>query len=288
MPTTAIIGYGLLGSAIAEMLVAAGHRVSAYDIDATRRDAALACGVTAEASSQAVVASSDRILLSLPNSQITATVLTEIAPSLHAGAIILDTTTSDPEHAEAFAAQLERAGVSYLETNVGGSSDQVRRHDAIVICGGPPKAYSDCSEFLGLLFRRSFYVGTAGAANRMKLVLNLVLGLNRAVLAEGLGFAIANGIDPRTALEILRVGPAYSRVMDTKGSKMIDADFTAQAYLAQHLKDVHLILTLGETSGAKLPFSRLHREILETLEQAGYGREDNSAIIRAFLREPAD
>jgi 3-hydroxyisobutyrate dehydrogenase-like beta-hydroxyacid dehydrogenase len=218
----------------------------------------------------------------LPNSDITATVLAEIAALLQPGAIILDTTTSAPEHAEAFAAQLQQYGVSYLEANVGGSSDQVRRHDAIAICGGELNAYEQCSELLDLLFRRKFYVGACGSASRMKLVLNLVLGLNRAVLAEGLSFAIANGLDLAPALEILRAGPAFSRVMDTKGDKMIQADFSAQARLSQHLKDVRLILTQGGRLGAKLPFTELHRQILQALEEAGYGHEDNSVVIRAF------
>lgn len=279
---TAIIGYGLLGSALAHVLVSAGQRVHAYDPDKSRRNACESDGVIPALSAQAAAAASDRVILSLPNSDVTTTVLAEIASSLKPGTIVLDTTTSDPEHAEAFAAQLHRRGLSYLEVNVGGSSDQVRNHDAIGICAGAPESYSQCSDLLNLLFRRTFYVGVSGAASRMKLVLNLVLGLNRAILGEGLCFAMANGIDAEAAMEILRAGPAYSRVMDTKGEKMIKAEFSAQARLSQHLKDVRLILTQGGRLGAKLPFTELHRQILQALEEAGYGEEDNSAVIRAF------
>ena len=70
--------------------------------------------------------------------------------------------------------------------------------------------------------------------------------------------------------------------METKGGKMIAEDFQPQARLSQHLKDVRLILDAGGRSGAQLPFSQLHREILERLEQAGYGDADNSAVIKAF------
>jgi 2-hydroxy-3-oxopropionate reductase len=76
----------------------------------------------------------------------------------------------------------------------------------------------------------------------MKLVVNLVLGLNRAVLAEGLAFSRACGFDPNDALRILAAGPAYSRAMDMKGRKMLDEEFSPQARLSQHLKDVRLIL----------------------------------------------
>ena len=118
----------------------------------------------------------------------------------------------------------------------------------------------------------------------MKLVLNLVLGLNRAVLAEGLEFARASGIDPAVALEILKSGPAYSRAMEAKGEKMLTGDFEPEARLSQHLKDVRLILAYGEKLGAKLPLSALHRELLEAAETAGFGGADNSAIIKAFQK----
>jgi 3-hydroxyisobutyrate dehydrogenase-like beta-hydroxyacid dehydrogenase len=116
----------------------------------------------------------------------------------------------------------------------------------------------------------------------MKLVLNLVLGLNRAVLAEGLAFARACGVDPALALEVLRDGPAYSRVMDTKGEKMLSGDFTPQARLAQHLKDVRLILEAASLRDVKTPFSDLHHDILQALADAGCGELDNSAIIRWY------
>jgi 3-hydroxyisobutyrate dehydrogenase-like beta-hydroxyacid dehydrogenase len=114
------------------------------------------------------------------------------------------------------------------------------------------------------------------------LVFNLVLGLNRAVLAEGLVFAEKSGIKLENALAVLRQGAAYSRVMDTKGSKMIEGRFEPQARLSQHLKDVRHILEEGASTGAPLPLSELHAKLLKEVEDAGYGAEDNSAIIRWF------
>jgi 3-hydroxyisobutyrate dehydrogenase-like beta-hydroxyacid dehydrogenase len=116
----------------------------------------------------------------------------------------------------------------------------------------------------------------------MKLVVNLVLGLNRAVLAEGLSLARACGLDLPETLRVLRAGAAYSRVMDSKGPKMIAGEFQPQARLSQHLKDVRLILAEAERAGALVPLSRLHRDLLEAVEAGGWGEEDNAAVIRAF------
>ena len=116
----------------------------------------------------------------------------------------------------------------------------------------------------------------------MKLVANLALGLNRAVLAEALGFAQHYGISPTDALEVLKAGAAYSRVMDDKGEKMLHHDFTVEAKLSQHLKDVRLILAAAAAHGGKVPLSQVHRELLQRLEAAGYGEMDNSAIVMAY------
>jgi 3-hydroxyisobutyrate dehydrogenase-like beta-hydroxyacid dehydrogenase len=115
----------------------------------------------------------------------------------------------------------------------------------------------------------------------MKLVTNLVLGLNRAALAEGLVYAASQGISPSAALEVLRGSPAYSRQMDTKGSKMLASDYTVQARLTQHLKDVRLILETAAQSGLSLTLTAAHQQLLERAEILGFGAADNSAVIEA-------
>ena len=116
----------------------------------------------------------------------------------------------------------------------------------------------------------------------MKLVTNLVLGLNRAVLAEGLVFAKAAGLTMEEAFEVLINSPAYSRTMDAKGPKMVQGEFTPQARLSQHIKDVRLMLEEAARGGTSLPFSAVHLELLEQAEAAGLGELDNSAIIRVI------
>ena len=116
----------------------------------------------------------------------------------------------------------------------------------------------------------------------MKLVVNLVLGLNRAVLAEGLTFAESFGVDPVQALEVLRAGLSYSRVMDTKGQKMLQRNFAVEAKLSQHHKDVRLILDSAQRLQLDLPLSRVHDQLLAVAEAAGFGDADNSAVIMAL------
>jgi 3-hydroxyisobutyrate dehydrogenase-like beta-hydroxyacid dehydrogenase len=152
------------------------------------------------------------------------------------------------------------------------------------MAGGEAEAFAECRPLFDSFAREVFHVGPCGAGATMKLIVNLVLGLNRAALAEGLAFARSLGVDLAETLKVLRAGPAWSRAMDVKGQKMIAGDFEPQARLSQHLKDVRLILAAGRASGAKLPLSELHRQLLESVEQQGLGGADNSAIIKAFER----
>ena len=277
-----MIGLGLLGTAIADGLLRAGYDIVGFDLSAERRQELAAAGGRAADGARAVAETCDVLVLSLPDSAVVARVVGEMEPALRAEHLIIDTTTGDPRDAEAIGARLAERGVRYVDATIAGSSVQVREGQAVVMAGGQRDAYSQAREILATFATELFHVGPWGAGSRMKLVVNLVLGLNRAVLAEGITLARALDLDPGTALAILRSSAAYSKVMDTKGPKMLSADFSPQARLSQHLKDVRLMLEAAERTGTELPLSLLHRQLLERAEAAGYGDADNSAIIRAF------
>lgn len=276
------IGLGLLGGAMTQRLCEAGWQVVGYDLDAARRhELAAAGGIVAE-SPREVVARCQRVLLSLPTSDIVASVLSDVAAELREGQIVIDTTTGDPQCSERQASELALREVAYLDATVAGSSVEARRGAVVLICGGDGRAFEACGDLFAALAERFFHVGGPGAGARTKLAVNLVLGLNRAALAEGLSLARRLGLNAAATLDVLRSGAAYSRAMDVKGPKMLAGEFSPQARLSQHLKDVRLILAAGERVAAKLPLSTLHRQLLEDLEAQGLGDRDNSAIIKAF------
>lgn len=271
-----MIGLGLLGSALADRFEQDGFAVTGYDADASRcRGAQSAADIAQQCRT---------IVLSLPTSAIASRVI-EALP-LSPGTLVIDTTTGEPAEMEAMAHRLGTAGVRYLDATVGGSSRVVSKGDAIVMVGGDASDYEAALPLLRCFARQTFHLGPCGAGARMKLAMNLVLGLNRAVLAEGLTFARALGVDPAVALEVLKAGPAYSRAMDAKGEKMLAADFTPEARLSQHLKDVRIILQEAAARQAPVPLSTVHRDLLAHAEALGFGQADNCAVIRAYDEAP--
>ena len=282
-----LIGIGLLGSALVERLLAGGFGVTGFDLDAGRREAFRRSGGMPSEEAAAVFARCRRIVLCLPSHREVAAVLREVADSLVAGTIVIDTTTGDPTSSESIARELAALGMNYLDATVSGSSAQVRDGAAVMMVGGAAEAFAACTDLFGCLGGETFHTGGPGTGAKMKLVTNVVLGLNRAALAEGLALARGLDLDVAQALTIMRHGPAYSRVMDRKGEKMLHGEFTPEARLSQHLKDVRLILEQGHAAGLPMPFSVAHRRVLESAEAAGLGALDNSAIIQVLqLRQP--
>ena len=278
-----MIGLGLLGSALVERMLRAGHDVCGYDLSAERVAEHLARGGRG-AESADKIAAMQRIVLCLPDSNIVAQVVNVLRPHLSAGTLLIDATTGDPEATATLAQQLAEQGIGYVDATIGGSSQQVREGTVVVIAGGHADAFAAARELLDTWGKAVFHVGPAGSGARMKLVLNLAIGLQRAVLAEALALAQACGIDPTAALAILRASPAYATCMDTKGPKMLAGDFTPQARLAQHAKDVALIRALAARHGADVPLTSTHEEILQRAIALGWGDADNSAVLCAYLR----
>ncbi len=280
-----LIGLGLLGKALAQRLIDGGYRVCGYDIDEGAREAAGSLGVAVLSSPEAVATCCTSILLSLPHSEVRSELLfgdSNWAASLTEGTLLLDTTTGRAEDLERDAERLRALDVYLIDVCVLASSAQVGNKDAVLLVGDSEGRAVGYAPIIQCFARRIFYLGKPGDGCRMKLVANQVVGLHRLVLAEALGLADHVGLDPEVTLAVLQSGLAASAVMATKGRKMLDRDFEPVARVAQHAKDVDLILELGDQSGAKLPLSRLHQEILQGLIQDGFGGEDNSAVIRAF------
>ena len=273
-----VIGLGLLGTALCERLLAAEYPVFVYNRTREKADPLIARG--AQWSDNPLL-QCDRVVVSLFTTDIVEKVLDELKSGLRPGQVFVDTTTGDPEQTTALGQRLAVQGIHYLETPIAASSEQTRQGDALAIVAGPEEAFLACHDLFDCLAGKTHYVGHWGSAAKMKLVNNLVLGLNRVALAEGLLFAEAIGIPMQSALDVLKNGNAYSVVMDVKGQKMVEGDFSTQAKLSQHSKDVRLMLTEADRAGIALPMSKLHLQLLEQAESIGLGELDNSAIIQA-------
>jgi 3-hydroxyisobutyrate dehydrogenase-like beta-hydroxyacid dehydrogenase len=285
--TIGLVGLGLVGTAIAERLLAENFNVIGFDIESAKRKHIEKLGAKVVKNPAQVAEQTDLIILSLPNTEVVLKVVEGpdgILESKRLPKYIIDTTTGDPDETAALAQRLKEKEIHFLDAPFSGSSRQVRDKEITFMVGGERRAYEKCRDIFQTLGTNIFYLGDSGNGSKAKLASNLILGLNRLALAEGLVFASRLGLDPKVFLELLKVSPAYSATMDTKGKKMLERDFTTEARLRQHHKDVSIMLKYSEKLGQELPLSRMHLDVLKKAIEAGDGDLDNSAVIREIER----
>ncbi len=282
-----LVGIGLVGTALGERLLGRGFGVIGFDIDPSKCRRLEALGGQAAGGPADVAAECRRVFLSLMTTEIVREVVEAPGGLMHAATppkYIIDTTTGDPDQTAELAGRLARRGVHFLDATISGSSGQVRGRQAVFLVGGAPEAFHACGDLFDAVTEKAFHVGPSGCGCKAKLASNLILGLNRAALAEGLVFAEKLGLEPAPFLALLKASPAYSAAMDVKGERMLTGDFAPVSRIAQHHKDVSIILEYAERLGQELPLSRAHAELLRTCIEAGDGELDNAAVIREIRR----
>jgi 3-hydroxyisobutyrate dehydrogenase-like beta-hydroxyacid dehydrogenase len=283
-----IIGLGLVGNAIAGRLLASGHAVYGYDIADAACSNAKSKGVQIQASAAEVAAHTQTLLLCLMTSEDRRSLLwgdQNMAAAIQPDTFILDVSTSRPEDIVEDGERLAPIKVRLIDVCLSGSSEVIANGQALALIGDAEENAS-YRDMLRVFTKAQYFFGKPGEGNRMKLIVNMAFGLNRLVLAETLGMAAKAGFDLNTVLEVLKSGETYSACMDAKGPKMITGNYEPPAAkLAQHAKDVGLILELAHALGARTPVSALHAQLLQELVKAGVGNLDNAAIFKAFEKE---
>lgn len=282
-----IIGLGLMGEVFALRLLEAGFPVAGFDIDpAKRQRLAKIGGHPAGTIAELAKPSRCTIIAVFSTAQVVDVVENHLLPALGEGSqqIVMVMSTCDPDEVAALAARVLPRGIRYLDVPVSGTSDQVRRGEGVALIGGDPAVAAEMAPVLDALFARRFHVGKIGDGGRAKLAVNLILGLNRLALAEGLVFAERLGLDPAAFLEVAKGSASYSQVMETKGLKMVHGDFSPEGRVKQTLKDAQLILDQAAAAGQTLSALQVHADVLAACAQAGEAELDNSAIIKEIRR----
>jgi 3-hydroxyisobutyrate dehydrogenase-like beta-hydroxyacid dehydrogenase len=277
-----LVGFGLMGEVYASRLVAAGSAVTAYDVDAAKAGRMAQIGVRA-ATLADIARDCEPIVLAVFSTDQVEDVVERALLPIAAGKIVICTSTCDPDRIAALGERVA-GSLRFLEVPVSGTSAQVRAGDGLGLIGGDANTADDVAPVLDALFPRRFHIGGIGDGGRAKLAINLILGLHRLALAEGLVFASRLGLDPAAFLKVARASAAESQVMGTKGPKMIAGDFAPEGRVRQTLKDVHLMLDQAAKLGQQLPLLAINAEVLQACVDHGEADLDNSIVIEEIRR----
>ena len=278
-----ILGLGLIGSAVASRLTPAGVRVRGFDPDAKSMAKLETLG--GSPGTRDDVWQCDVVVSAVFNTEQLAAELANAPPG--DGRALVTVSTNDPDAMPALAEGAFGKGYELVEAPISGTSADLANGEAMLIVAGQAETAERLAPLFEALARAHYHVGNIGNGNRAKLAINLILGLSRAAVAEGLVFAKAIGLEPADFLELALDSAATSKVMASKGPKMAARDFAALGRIAQSAKDFHLIRDAASRAGQGLPMVERYLEIIADNLANGEGDLDNSAVLLAIERTPA-
>jgi 3-hydroxyisobutyrate dehydrogenase len=275
-----------MGEVYAQRLIAAGFGVIGFDIDAARMKRLVQIGGRTGSAAEIARQCNPIVVAVFSTDQVEDVVERTVVPA-GSGKIVICTSTCDPDRVVALGARVAR-DIHFLEAPVSGTSAQVRQGDGVGLIGGDARTAQIAAPVLDALFPRRSHIGKIGDGGRAKLAINLILGLNRLALAEGLVFASQLGLDAAAFLQVARASAAASQVMDTKGPKMVAGDFAPEGRVRQTLKDAHLMMDQARKLGQELPLLKIHAAVLEACVRHGESEKDNSIVIEEIRRRAHD
>jgi 3-hydroxyisobutyrate dehydrogenase-like beta-hydroxyacid dehydrogenase len=279
-----MIGLGLMGAALSARLIDAGIAVTGFDTDARRCREFSATGGEIAVSAAALAARCRTIIVAVFSAGQVEKLLAELERCEHLSqSVMICTTTCAPDEITAIAKRAAAAGLPLVEAPISGTSAEVRDGSAFALIAGESGAVDAATAVLDILSPQRVNVGHIGDASRTKLAINLILQNNRAALAEGIVFAESLDLDPAVFLATARQSAAYSKVMDSKGQKMLTRDFAPQSHISQTLKDAELILGEAKRQNLMLPMTATQASLLRATI-ALYGPECDSAAIIETIR----
>jgi 3-hydroxyisobutyrate dehydrogenase-like beta-hydroxyacid dehydrogenase len=205
------------------------------------------------------------------------------APPAGAPRVIINLSTCEPDRIIALEERI-RGRATFVEMPISGTSTQIAKGEGVGLIGGETADIDAADAILGIICPRRYRLGSIGAGAKAKLAVNLVLGLNRAAMAEGIAFAEKLGLEPKAFLDVARNSAAYSQVMDVKGKKMVERDYAPLSKVSQTLKDFTIMRAYAHEAGQRLPFADVYIDMMEGCTRAGEADWDNAALIEEIRR----
>ncbi len=287
-----LIGLGLVGTALAKRLSAAGYQCIGFDVREEAMLAFTATGFQTCSSVERMLTQTNTLVFAVFDTSGVMAVVEQIKryrnlsqQTTQPVLSLIDCSTGDPVKLAELAHQLATDNIQFIEAPLSGSSVQIENGQATLLLGGEVLHIESTLPILNALATSQMHVGGAGMAAKAKLATNLVLGLNRAALAEGMVFAQTLGIQAETFLQLVLSTPARSEAAVVKGNMMVKEQFEPQSRIRQHLKDVQLMLDMADRHSQNLPLSQTHAQLMRNAIEQGDGELDNAAIIRQIRRE---
>ena len=279
------IGVGAMGSLMAGCLLDAGVDLTVYDIRRAVAEPLLARGARWADSAEHAVAGCEMVWVSLPGPAQVASVLlgddAGVLTAMKEGAVLVDTTTNDPDVARRVDAACRARGVAMLDAPVSG-----RPPTMTMMAGGDRTVFENALPALETVAAQVFYVGPAGAGCVAKLATQYMGYTNLIAAIEGMLIGKLGGVDPAILAEIVPMSAGASRAFNAVPNAILDRSFQAGGTLDIVAKDVALACALAERLGAPANIGAVANAIYQAAQSLDWG-DEGYPIVAKILEEMA-
>lgn len=283
-----IIGLGTMGAAFATRLLSRGYEVHVFNRTPEKAMRLAERGAISHDSPRELASSVTIVLTSLTDHNAVESVAFGpggFVDAMKNGAAWLDMSTISPDASITHAQLAKEEGLKRLDAPVAGSREPAERGELTILVGGDKDTFGRYETFLGELGKTVLYLGPDGSGHKMKVLLNLHLGLISASFSETLVLAEKMGFGPGVYVENFNKTIQKTYFSSAKGPKIVSGDFEPAFSLSNLVKDLGLAEDQILKTGANLPLSRVATEDFRRCAQAGLGGEDFCSVVLQLEKE---
>ena len=281
-----LIGLGAMGGGMAASLRRAGLAPHVFDIrpgvaEAFAREGGTACASVAE-----LAAACDVVVSVVVNAQQTEDVLFgsgAAAAAMRPGSVFVMCSTVDPNVSIAFEQRLQALGLHYLDAPISGGAVKAAAGQITMMTAGRPEAYARCGGVLDAMAGKVYRLGDrAGAGSKVKIINQLLAGVHIAAAAEAMALGLREGVDAAALYEVITHSAGNSWMFENRMAHVLAGDYTPLSAVDIFVKDLGLVLDTARATKFPLPLAATAHQMFMHASSAGFGREDDSAVIKIF------
>lgn len=281
-----LIGLGAMGRGMAGSLRRAGYQLFVSDV---RQEAAMDFvkegGVACE--NPAEVAKHCEIIISVVvNAAQTEEVLFGAggaASHMTKGSVFVMCSTVDPNWSIALEKRLESLGILYIDSPISGGAARAANGQMTIMSAAKPAAYEKVGGALDAMAANVYKLGNcAGSGSKVKIINQLLAGVHIAAAAEAMALGLREGVDANALYEVITKSAGNSWMFENRMAHVLAADYTPLSAVDIFVKDLGLVLDTARASKFPLPLSATAHQMFMQASTAGYGREDDAAVIKIF------
>jgi len=281
-----IIGLGAMGKGMAGSLRRAGYAIYVADVRKEVADEFVKQGGIACSSSAELAQSCEIVISVVVNAAQTEEVLfgkNGAAASMKKGSVFVMCSTVDPNWSIALEKRLNQMGILYLDSPISGGAAKAASGEMTIMSAGSPEAYAKVGGVLDAMAAKVYRLGDcAGSGSKVKIINQLLAGVHIAAAAEAMALGLREGVDADSLYEVITNSAGNSWMFENRMAHVLAADYTPLSAVDIFVKDLGLVLDTARASKFPLPLSSTAHQMFMQASTAGFGKEDDSAVIKIF------